>query len=174
MQSIEVRLEAPDDFSEISTVNEKAFGNGKPARLVEALREEGALLFSLVALWDGEIVGHISFSAATITGDNTVVSAIVLAPLAVKPERQKQGIGSALVRVGLAKVREAGWKIAVVLGHPPYYPRFGFKPASEQGISYRERDAGDALQVLELEPGALQSVSGVIDVHPAFKQTGCA
>ena len=174
MNKLEVRSEVPGDFVEISAVNEKAFGNGRPSRLIEALREEGALLFSLVAFWDGEMVGHVSFSAATITGNDVVASAIVLAPLAVRPEFQRKGVGSALARAGLAKAREAGWEIAVVLGDPAYYPRFGFTPASERGITYREREVGDALQVMELQPGALNSVRGVIDVHPAFKRTGCA
>jgi putative acetyltransferase len=174
MNKIEVRSEVPGDFAEISIVNEKAFGNDRPSRLIEALREEGALLFSLVALWDRERVGHISFSAATISENDVFTSAIVLAPLAVKPEFQRNGVGSALARAGLAKAREAGWEIAVVLGHPAYYPRFGFRSASERGITYREREVGDALQVMELQPGALNSVRGVVDVHPAFKRTGCA
>ncbi len=174
MNAIEVRLEEPGDFAEISAVNEKAFGNDRPSRLIEALRGEGTLLISLVALCEGEIVGHISFSAATITENDVVASAIVLAPLAVRPEFQRKGVGSALARAGLVKAREAGWGIAVVLGHPAYYPRFAFTPASERGITYREREVGDALQVMELQPGALNSVGGVVDVHPAFKRTGCA
>jgi putative acetyltransferase len=168
-----IRPERPEDIPLIAQLNEEAFGGNKTANLINVLREEGTLAISLVAERSGEIVGHVSFSPMTIAQRDAITPAIGLAPLAVRPEHQKQGAGSAVAREGVNAARKAGWKIVIVLGNPAYYGKFGFGPASAHGISCKEREAGAAFQVMELQPGALASVRGVADYHSAFKRTGC-
>ena len=93
-----------------------------------------------------------------------------LAPMAVAPEYQQQGIGSALVRSGLEHCRAAGYKAVIVLGHPRYYPRFGFVPASHFNIRSQYDAPDEAFMALELEPGALGEIGGVVKYHPLFDQ----
>ena len=99
---------------------------------MDALRVQAQPIISLVADDNGTIVGHILFSPVTLTGhgDLTIMG---LAPMAVLPTNQRRGIGSSLVRAGLDRCRQSGCDAIVVLGHPQYYPRFGFVPASRFG-----------------------------------------
>src|SRR5205823_10756103 len=121
-----IRSETSADYEAIRHVNHLAFGQEDEARLVDALREGGYVRASLVAEQAGQVVGHILFSDLPILTAAGTVSALALAPLAVLPEFQNQGIGSALIRRGLAVCQEQGHQIVVVVGHPPFYPRFGF------------------------------------------------
>jgi putative acetyltransferase len=120
----------------------------------------------LVAVDDGEIVGHVMFSPMTIEGPEGSWDAVCLAPLAVAPSRQRTGIGGQLMRSGFAELREAGHRAVVLLGHPTYYPRFGFRPAREFGLHFQ--DDRDAFMAIELYPGALDGVSGAVKFSPEF------
>lgn len=121
-----VRDEIPEDYEAIGNLNRLAFGGNGEAELVDRLRSTGFGVVSLVAIEDGEIVGHILFSELPIETDQGVIDAESLAPMAVHPKWQRQGIGSALVQQGVEICRELGKSIVVVLGHPGDYPRFGF------------------------------------------------
>ncbi len=163
-----VRPERPEDSDAIRRVVENAFGRPQEADLVDALRRRGAVTLSLVAEQDGEVVGHILFSPVTIGSGPSTLQALGLGPLAVSPSHQNRGIGSRLVRDGIERCREAGHEIVVVLGHPGYYPRFGFAPAMTHGIG-RELDVPDgAFMVMELREGALGGRSGVVRYQPEF------
>jgi putative acetyltransferase len=162
-----IRPERAADISGIRTVNLTAFETSTEANLVDVLRERADPIISLVAD-DGEaIVGHILFSPVTLTGHSDV-RIIGLAPMAVLPARQRQGIGSALVYEGLKQCRQLGFGAVVVLGHAEYYPRFGFAPASRFGLRCEYDVPEDVFMVLELEQGALNGKAGTIHYHPAF------
>jgi putative acetyltransferase len=167
---VRIRPERPGDASALRRVNERAFAQAAEADLVDALREAGALTLSLVAEVQGAIVGHIAFSPVRISGPAAERAAVGLAPMAVLPEHQRRGIGSRLVRAGLEALRDAGHGAVVVLGHPHYYPRFGFAPASRWGLRW-ERDCPDeAFMALELRAGALEGAGGVVRFRPEFDE----
>jgi predicted N-acetyltransferase YhbS len=128
-----IRPEEERDAATVAQVVERAFGQPDEARLVAALHLSGHTELSLVAERDGVVVGHILFSRIDLVGEHGG-QALALAPMAVEPSLQGQGIGSALVRAGLGAARERGDPLVVVLGHAGYYPRFGFRPARVLGI----------------------------------------
>ena len=161
-----VRPEIPADHPAIRRVNERAFGGQEEADLVEALRREGVVLSSLVANLDDRIVGHILFSRMTIEQADHQVPAVALAPMGVLPEYQRQGIGSALIHHGLSVLREHGETIVLVVGHPSYYPRFGFSSAKARLIE--SPFPREAFMALELAPGALDDVGGHVRYPAAF------
>lgn len=166
---VSIRREEAGDEDAMRRVNEQAFGRREEADLVDALRRRDEQLISLVALKDGQVVGHILFTPVTIQSDNEISSAVGLGPLAVLPEHQGQGIGAQLVEAGLEACRQARHEVVVVLGHPGYYPRFGFAPSRPLGITW-ERDAPEeAFMVLELHEGALAGRKGVVKFLPEFK-----
>ncbi len=121
-----------------------------------------------MALLDNEVVGHIFFSPVTIEGEDSSFDAMGLAPMAVLPDHQGAGIGSKLVRAGLEECRAAGHNVVVVLGHPHYYPRFGFEPAAPKGIRSEYDVSDDHFMIAELEPGALAGRKGTVKYHKAF------
>jgi putative acetyltransferase len=164
-----IRDEAPADVASIHALNEAVFETDSEARLVDALRADGRLSLSLIALEGAVAVGHVAFSPLTITrADGGIVEGIGLGPMAVIRARQGSGIGTRLVATGLGRLRATGHPFCIVLGHPAYYPRFGFERASRFGIRW-ERDApDDAFFVLELAPGGLLGVSGVVRYAPEF------
>ncbi len=163
-----VRQESPADHESVRQVNLLAFANEAEARLVDDLRDAGYARLSLVADDNGQIVGHIMFSDLLIQASNGIVNSLALAPVAVTPGHQRQGIGSALVREGLRLCREQGHQIVVVLGHPEYYPRFGFSSNLAEPLVCSFH-SGPALMALELVPGALQGVSGELKYAPPFQ-----
>jgi len=165
-----VRPEKPEDIPAIRIVNERAFGRTAEADLVDTLRRNGKAAISLVADDDGRVVGHIFFSAVTIQSRETELMGIGLAPLAVIPERQKQRIGSMLMGHGLRRCREEDHPFVVVLGHPNYYPRFGFVPASNFGIKSEYDVADEVFMVMELREGALTGCAGVAKYQPEFNE----
>ena len=120
-----IRPEEPSDFAAIGAVNRSAFPGEDEALLVERLRADGDLLASLVAECSEGIVGHVAFSKLRLLGEAGEEQAVALAPVAVLPARQNQGVGSALIRAGLELFRD---RLVVVLGDTAYYPRFGFRP----------------------------------------------
>jgi putative acetyltransferase len=164
-----VRAETPEDRDAIRAVHRAAFGQETEGRLVDRLRETGASVpeLSLVALRDGRVVGHILFSRVTIRRGLDAVPVLALAPMAVVPDCQRRGIGSALVRSGLEEARRLGHRVVVVVGHPDYYPRFGFAPAARRGIRAPFGAPDDAFMLLELEPGGLADASGAEVEYPA-------
>lgn len=168
MHELFIRREAEHDVAAIRHVNERAFGQPDEARLVDALRAGGAVLLSLVAERDGMVVGHVLFSPAKVVGERAETQAAALAPIAVLPGYQKTGVGSSLVRQGLAELRDAGHGLVIVLGHPDYYPRFGFVPASTFGIGCPFDVPDEAFMVLELRNGAAPPGGGVVRYRPEF------
>ncbi len=155
---ITVRTESASDAQAIADINEQAFGGDAEARLVAALRRTPAFVpeLSLVAC-DGPVaVGHILFTRLPIVEAGGEYAALALAPVAVLPAWQRRGVGSALVRAGLAAARELGYPGVIVLGHSAYYPRFGFVPARGLGISGPYDAAGDSFMALELREGSLR------------------
>lgn len=167
---IKVREETEEDRPAIRDLNEKAFGQPQEAELVDKLRENCDNLLSLVAVIENRVVGHILFSPAKISGDKLTVEGMGLAPMAVLPEYQKQGIGSALVRAGLAKLSNMGCPFVIVLGHPTYYPRFGFIRASLYEIRSEWEVPDEAFMLLVLDQTKMESVSGVAKYRPEFAE----
>lgn len=161
-----VRTESVADHSAIREVNDWAFGQDAESRLVAALREGGYAQLSLVAELEGKIIGHILFSDLVIETADQDVKALALAPLAVLPEFQNRGLGTQLTEEGLKRCREAGHRIVIVLGHPAYYPRFGFSPELAQPLE--SPYAGPSFMALELVPGALTGVQGRVVYAPPF------
>ena len=165
---ITVRAEKTEDRGAVRRVNELAFGQPNEADLVDALRTNASPLVSLVAIAEEQVVGHICFSPVTIESDVGVFTAMGLAPMAVLPEYQNQGIGSQLVRAGLKECQGVGHDIVVVLGHPNFYPRFGFAPASLKGLRSEYDVPDEVFMVTELVPGALGGRSGLVKYHSEF------
>lgn len=162
-----IRPEAPADVAGIQAVLRSAFETGLEADLVDALREQARPLASLVAVIDDAVVGHIMFSPVTLSSDPQV-ALMGLAPMAVTPDRQRQGIGTALVRAGLDACRHLGTVGVVVLGHPEYYPKFGFVRASTLGWRSEYEVPDEAFMAIELNPGTLGGKPGTIRYHAAF------
>ncbi len=163
---IKIREETLGDRTAIREVNELAFGTPEEVELVDRLRSDGLVLASLVACDGGEVVGHILFSELPIETAGRTIRGAALAPMAVRPDRQRQGLGSALVRRGLEACRALGVEAVVVLGHPAYYPRFGF--SVETARLLEAPFSGPAFMALELTPGALDGVSGRVRYPPPF------
>lgn len=157
-----IRKEHPEDREAIRAVNMSAFPASEEAGIVDKLRSDGDAILSLVAEEQGEIVGHILFERVIIAE----VPAASLAPMAVKPAWQRRGIGSALVRHGLDECRALGERIVVVLGHPAFYPRFGF--SAELARPLQGFAPGPAWMALELTPGALSGLRGKVQYPKAF------
>jgi putative acetyltransferase len=162
-----VRPETGRDIESIRRVNRQAFGAGAEAELVDLLRARGKLLVSLVAESDGRIVGAVAFSRVTLA-DHSGPAGAGLGPLAVEPACQRKGFGSLLVRAGLEICRADGIGYSVVLGHPDYYPRFGFFPAGRFGLQCVWKVPEGAFMALELAPGAMAGVSGLVKYEPEF------
>jgi putative acetyltransferase len=163
---VSVRAERSDDHAAIRLVNEAAFGGAEEAVLVDTLRAEGLVLVSLVAEVDHHVVGHILFGRMAIETSTGTVSAVSLAPMAVLPQFQRQGIGGHLVRRGLDLLREMGEQIVIVVGHPSYYPRFGFSSETARGLD--GPFPREAFMAIELTPGALDRVQGRVRYPDAF------
>ena len=166
---IVVRAERAEDAEGVRRVNELAFGGATEADLVEALRAEAQPQISLVAVDDaGEVVGHIFFSPVTVEPEAAGLLLMGLGPMAVMPRAQKSGVGAQLIAAGLEECRRLGCAAVVVLGHPSYYPRFGFAPASRLGLRCAYDVPDEVFMAMELESGALAGRGGLVKYHPAF------
>jgi putative acetyltransferase len=163
---VEIRPERPEDFSGIRQVHELAFGQADEAHLVDALRAAGDHVpeLCLVALAEGEIVGHILFSEARLDTGSAVLT---LAPMGVRPARQRQGVGSALIREGLGRAAATDFPLVVVVGHADYYPRFGFEPGEDHGIVCPFRVPPESWMV-HLLPAYRPEVRGKVEYPRAF------
>lgn len=158
--------EGPHHRAAIAALNRAAFGEDYEARLIDHLRDDGAVVLSLVAIERGEVVGHILFSDLSVEMDHCPIAAVSLASMAVRPDRQRQGIGSALIAEGLSTLREAKQSAVLVLGPVRYYSRFGF--SSELARKLVSPFQGDRFMALELEPGALAGRAGSVRYPAAF------
>jgi putative acetyltransferase len=166
---VRIRLEQPADHADVDAIVEAAFERADEARLVAALREIAQPRISLVAEAAGRVVGHVFFSPVRIEPEPSEAPAVCgLAPLAVQPGLQRQGVGSALVHEGLERCAELGWRAVFVVGDPGYYSRFGFVLAAPLGFRYESEAFDSAFQVLELAPGCLARCRGWVRYHDAF------
>lgn len=167
---VKVRRESSRDISRVRQINKLAFESPVEATIVDSLRHSCPDLLSLVTEKENVVVGHILFSPAVINrSDGPDIEGMGLAPMAVHPDSQRQGIGSRLVERGLEILRKQGCPFVVVLGHPEYYPRFGFKPASQFGLTCQWDGVPDAaFMVLIMDKGKLDGVSGVIKYRNEF------
>ena len=170
--NIETRVEQPGDAESIYQVNAIAFGQIEEAELVNVLRKHCSEQLSLVAVAKGKIVGHILFSPVSVHGDHGIAMGMGLAPMAVLPEWQRRGIGSRLVHDGVARLIEAKCPFLVVLGHPEYYPRFDFKPASRYGIECEWAVPDEAFMMRVLDPARMKGVRGMARYRPEFGRVG--
>ena len=162
-----IREERQGDEERIRGVNLAAFETSLEADLVDALRRQATPLVSLVAEDDANVIGHILFSPVALASDPGLIL-MGLAPMAVVPSRQRQGIGSTLVREGLERCRQLNVAAVVVLGHSEYYPRFGFLPAVCLSLRSEYDVPDEAFMVRELQDGVLRGLSGTIRYHPVF------
>ena len=165
--SVRIRSESKVDRQAIRAVTEAAFGRPEEADLIERLRAERAVLVSLVALMGQRLIGHVLFSRMLIESAHGAVPAVALAPVAVLPEVQRQGVGGALIRGGLERLRARDERIVIVVGHPAYYPRFGFAASAARALVHPFPP--DAFMALELAPGALDNLKGTVNYAKAFR-----
>ena len=171
LTNLRIRPETEADFPAIRGVNESAFGRANEANLVDALRGVVSPFLSLVAEAEGQVVGHILFTPVTVASAAGDWQAIALGPMAVRPSWQNQGVGSALVPAGLTACLDTGQPIVFVLGHPRFYPRFGFTPAPPRGLRCEFAVPDDVFMVVELLPDALAGRGGLVRYHAVFAGT---
>ncbi len=163
-----IRKETAGDAADIRRVNRLGFGRDAEGDLIDTLREKGMIICSLVAEVAGEVAGHVLFTPAVLDDAGSLTPVAALGPVAVLPERQRRGIGDALIRAGLAICYDQGYPLAVVLGHPDYYPRFGFRPSRPLGIRWEHDAPEEAFMVMALSDGALIDARGIIRYQSEF------
>lgn len=164
---MQIRPEEERDFDAVFKLNAIAFGGDEEPELVDRMRRYKPY-FALVAELDGQLVGHIAFSELTL--DGKPLKFVGLAPMAVIPEMQNQGIGSILVTKGLEWMKVEGYDAVFLIGHPNFYPRFGFEPAGQLGFTCEFPAPDNAFLVCELTDGCLAGRSGLIEYNSAFKE----
>jgi putative acetyltransferase len=168
---VTIRPEREEDRAAVRAVHEAAFPTDVEARLVDALRAGGNALVSLVAEVQGRVVGHVLFSPVSVEPALPGVAGAGLAPVAVLPAYQRQGIGARLIESGIAACRELGLGFVVVLGDPGYYQRFGFTRAGAFGLG-NEYGVDEEFMALELRPGCLSGACGVVRYSAEFAAFG--
>jgi putative acetyltransferase len=168
---IRIREEQPQDKESVHEVNVSAFRQNVEADLVDKLRENCRDILSLVAVKQNEVVGHILFTPTVIEGQERRVQGMGLAPLAVLPEYQRHGIGSELVRTGTAILKNRHCPFIIVIGHPKFYPRFGFEPANRYAIHSEFKVPDEVFMILVLNESEMQGVSGLAKYRPEFAET---
>ncbi|MFC0186822.1 GNAT family N-acetyltransferase [Fictibacillus aquaticus] len=167
---ITIRPEQIQDIAAIREVNDLAFKGENESKLVEAIRQSEFFVpeLSLVALHDNQVIGHILFSIISIETEAGPVPTLALAPMSVRPQYQNQGIGSSLVKEGLQKCRQLGYKHTAVLGHPEFYSKFGFTPSVTKGIAAPFPVPDEVFMVIELQENSLDSIKGKVKYPSAF------
>lgn len=167
-----IRTETNKDFEEVFKLNYLAFDNREDeSKLIERIRLSDEFIpeLSIVAEMDHEIVGHILLSKAVVEDTEKEYTVIVLAPIAVKPNYQKQGVGSLLIEEGIRRCSSLGYSIILLIGHPTYYPRLGFRPARQFGFELKQFEVSDEVfMVYEVEEGKLQEIHGELKYPKAF------
>jgi putative acetyltransferase len=161
-----IRLEREADWPAIDHANGQAFGGDDEALIIRRLRDDRLVAASLVAEQDGTIIGHLMLSWLSAFVEGRPLRAVALAPLAVVPERQRHKIGSRLVEASIQVARQRGAEAMIVLGHPDYYPRFGFSAAAAKGLA--APFSGNAFMALELVPNSLAGKTGSVHYPAAF------
>ena len=168
---IEIRKEKQKDYDKIRIVNDQAFGQPDEGRIVDKLRESCKEIVSLVAVSDNEIIGHIFFSPVKIETQTGFIKGMGLAPMAVLPEFQNQGVGSMLVNEGLRIIKNMSCPFVIVLGYETYYPRFGFGRASKFGLKCQwEGVPDDAFMVMIIDESAMKGISGIAKYRDEFNE----
>ena len=168
---ISIRREQPDDIPAVRLINELAFESPAEADLVDKLRLACPDALSLVAEDDGRLVGHILFTPTLIESEGETVRGMGLAPMAVSPPHQRQGVGSKLVEHGLAQLKGRGCPFVIVLGHPDFYPRFGFEIAGRLGLTCQWEDVpGEAFMAVVYDQTAMEGVHGVVKYRQEFDE----
>jgi putative acetyltransferase len=170
-----IRPAQDDDLDTVAALHRAAFsaspmGHRGEAELVWALHAEGDVVASLLAERDGEFLGHVMFSSMYVEADGKPLRAAALAPLAVRPDEQRNGIGAALIRAGLTRLRDEGVQISFVLGHAVYYPRFGYRP--DLAMPYISPFGGPHFMAVHLDSGLALPQRGRADYAPAFARMG--
>jgi putative acetyltransferase len=170
MNPMIIRAEEPGDICDIDNVARAAFRRDEEVLLIRALRAAGDFdpVLSRVAILDGAVVGHVLFPDIAIVNGEETIPALALAPVTVLPAFQRWGMGSLLIRDGLAVCRNLGHRIVIVLGNPTYYSRFGFSPAGRSGISAPFPAPDNAFMALPLVPDALTGIHGTVRYPVAF------
>ncbi len=167
--ALRIRPERPPDLSRIRELNRLAFGGIEEADIVDAIRSGGGAVLSLVAVaGDDLIVGHILFSPVTLVPPVPELRGLGLGPMAVLPSWQNRGIGTRLVEEGMRHCVDLAVDYVVVLGHPAYYPRFGFLPSVSFNLKSAYDAPPEAFMVRELREGSLREHSGVVHYRPEF------
>jgi putative acetyltransferase len=165
-----IRAESPEDYPRTRQINIEAFGGETEANIIETLRDIGIVIISLVPEIKDEVVGQILFSPVDLESHDSTISIAGLGPMAIAPEHQRKAIGSKLVEEGLHRCEKAGFAAVVVLGHPEYYPRFGFIPSVKHGIKSEYDVPDEVFMVKKLHEGALAYCRGTIKYHGVFNQ----
>jgi putative acetyltransferase len=168
MSAIEVREERPADIQRIRELNLLAFGQPEEADIVDRLRHNCGDILSMVALKDNTVVGHLLFSPIVIEGDSGALQGMALGPMAVLPEFQRQGVGSELMTTGISQMKKRGCPFLILIGHPEYYPRFGFLPARGLGIECEWEVPDEAFMMLVLDEATMNGVTGTAKYRPEF------
>lgn len=166
---IKIRPETKKDIAKVRKINTAAFETEAEANIVDDLRKSTTPVISLVAEVNGKVVGHILFSPVTLSANEPDVKIAGLAPMAVMPEFQNQGIGSDMVKQGLKRCAANGYEAAVVLGHPDFYPRFGFEPAARFGIKCEYDVPDEVFMIKALKKGGLSGYKGTVRYHRLFR-----
>jgi putative acetyltransferase len=166
--SIAIRLERPEDSAAVLAINDDAFAGTEESRLVEAIKQSGRRVISLIACSDNTPVGHIFFSPIWIQSEGPTIATLALAPMAVLPAFQRRGIGTLLVEAGLKECARQGCQVVVVVGHPTFYSRFGFGPANGMGLRSIYSSVGDAFMALELSKEVLGGRTGFVEYPVEF------
>jgi predicted N-acetyltransferase YhbS len=162
---VSIREERKNDYDIIKKINDLAFGQKNEGKMVEELRKTSVFnsKLSLVSEINDNIVGHILFYPVKIKNRKEDSIVLSLAPMAVHPDYQNKGIGIKLVMRGIMVARQSGFNAVIVVGHPKYYPRFGFKPASIWGIQVPFEVPDEAFLALELKENSLKNCNGTVD-----------
>ena len=168
---VSIREELARDVEAVRALLKLSFGQEGEAELVDRLRTSDSFnpRLSLVADIAGEVVGHVLFNPVTIESEDAHVAALSLAPLAVRPDHQREGIGQLLSLRGFDVARSLGYRIIVVVGHPRYYPRLGFVSALPRGICDPSAHRAEASMVMSLAEGALDGIRGQVMYPPSFQ-----
>lgn len=172
---MKLRNAGPDDFSAILDIHRRAFaasqlGYNNEAELVGALHAAGDAVCSVVAEVEGGLIGHVLFSRMAVEADGLPLRATGLAPVSVLPDAQRSGVGVALIQAGLKQLRADGFQISFVLGHPDYYPRFGYRAAL--AVPYESPFSGQHFMALHLDSGLALPQRGKAEYAPAFARMG--